>query len=273
MSEKTQVSSGGDAASLKISYEEFLVQVHHEVIAAEWVDGVMAPAHPEYLSNDSGLCMSEGNRRVRSFLSELMRSHAERHCLGLISCAGEYELLGPNLKLTEQRVGRRPDIMFVAEANRVNMQKAAPVEPSRDESYKKYIPAYFKGTPDLVVEIVDDFSRERDRVQKFQEYQTAGIPEYWLIEDDVIPSWDAGCRQRDTTGVYQNVPLNVSGVPHVQHAAFFQLDASGVYQQVSPDANGIYRSRNFPGFWLREDWLWQSPMPSMSAIRKEFGLP
>ncbi len=40
------------------------------------------------------------------------------------------------------------------------------------------------GTPDLVVEILSPSTRRRDRTQKMQVYQQAGVPWYWLVEQD-----------------------------------------------------------------------------------------
>lgn len=258
-----------------ISYEEFLIR--YRSAAAEWTDGAVEAVHPEYLKGSAGISVSAGNQRIRSFLSLLMRRYAEQYNLGLVMSAGEYNVVGADLRLVEPRVGRRPDILFISEANRIHMQKPELVGPLAVAwgagQQKVYIPGYFKGIPELVIEFVDGFSRERDRRQKFCEYQSAGIPEYWLIEDEHYLGKEADFFQADTTGVYQNVPFNACGVPHVQNAAFFQLNADGVYQQVPLDADGVYHSRSFPGFWLREEWLWQSPAPAMSAMRKVFGLP
>jgi Uma2 family endonuclease len=43
---------------------------------------------------------------------------------------------------------------------------------------------YHEGPPDLVVEIVSPSSRRRDRVEKFNIYEQAGVREYWLVEPD-----------------------------------------------------------------------------------------
>lgn len=41
------------------------------------------------------------------------------------------------------------------------------------------------GAPDLIVEIVSPSSARRDRVDKFNKYEKAGVREYWLIEPEL----------------------------------------------------------------------------------------
>lgn len=102
---------------------------------------------------------------------------------------------------------------------------------------------YLDGPADLVVEIISPDSVERDRVRKFGEYQGGGVREYWLIDS------------------------------LTREASFFLLDDQGRYQSTPMDAQGTYHSAVLAGLWLRIDWLWQSPLPLMSAIRRELGLP
>ncbi|HEV7126530.1 MAG TPA: Uma2 family endonuclease, partial [Ktedonobacterales bacterium] len=92
---------------------------------------------------------------------------------------------------------------------------------------------HLNGPADLVIEVISPESVKRDREQKFSEYQQAGIPEYWLIDDNN------------------------------QQADFYQLDAQGAYQRVAPDAQGIYHRPTVPGFWLNIAWLWQEPLPAV----------
>ncbi len=44
------------------------------------------------------------------------------------------------------------------------------------------IPTRIKGTPDLVVEVLSDSTRELDQVRKKSAYQRAGVPEYWIVD-------------------------------------------------------------------------------------------
>jgi Uma2 family endonuclease len=126
------------------------------------------------------------------------------------------------MKLPEKPTGREPDLLFVAKTNLNRLQ-----------------PNFLNGAADLVVEIISPESAGRDSQTKFQEYQTAAISEYWLIN-----------------------PLD-------NLATFYQLNDNGQYQAVDLDAEGKYFSRIISGFWLRPAWLWQEPLPDVEDAMLE----
>ena len=95
-------------------------------------------------------------------------------------------------------------------------------------------PTRLVGPADLVIEIVSDSSAARDRVDKFYEYERAGVREYWIFD----PRTDK------------------------ERVDFYRLTAQGKYQAVLPDADGRYHAAVLPGFWLHPDWLWQDPPPN-----------
>ena len=192
----------------KISYEDFLVQ--YDCVHAEWVDGEV-----EVRMSVSGV-----HQRIGNFLFRLMAEYVEAYDLGQVF------QLEFQMKLARERSGREPDLFFVQKSRLTDTQSS-----------------YFDGPADLVVEIVSTDSIKRDYENKFVEYQSGGVPEYWLID------------------------------PLTQQTSFFWRDANGLFLRVSPDADGLYYSTSLPGFWVREEWFWQSPAPSMSAMRKAFGLP
>lgn len=96
---------------------------------------------------------------------------------------------------------------------------------------------FLDGAADLVVEVVSPESVERDSVQKFAEYEAAGIREYWLID-------------------YTN-----------QTAIFYQLGEKGQYQ-AAEITDGVFRSTVLPGFFIRENWLWQERPQTFEALRE-----
>lgn len=193
----------------KISYEDFLVQ--YDGVHAEWVDGEV-----ELMS----AAVSSNHQRIGNFLFRILTEFVEVYDLG------EVFQLEFQMKLARERRGREPDLFFVAKSRLDRLESN-----------------FFDGPGDLVIEIISPESIERDTVRKFEEYQSGGVPEFWLID------------------------------PPSQQVSFFQRDANGIFQLATLNADGTYHSVGLPGFWLREEWLWQSPMPTMSAMRKEFGLP
>jgi Uma2 family endonuclease len=94
------------------------------------------------------------------------------------------------------------------------------------------------GPPDLAVEIVSPESIERDYEKKRRQYERAGVPEYWIIDE---------LEQRVTA---------------------LRLAAKRKYKEVRPQ-KGELHSAVVPGFWLRVAWLWQSPLPKRSVVLNE----
>ncbi|PJF48765.1 MAG: Uma2 family endonuclease [Chloroflexi bacterium] len=72
---------------------------------------------------------------------------------------------GPHAMRLPGGNAREPDAFFVSNARLANAGEA-----------------FLDGPADLVIEVVSDDSVSRDRVEKFDEYEAAGIPEYWVID-------------------------------------------------------------------------------------------
>jgi Uma2 family endonuclease len=182
-----------------MTYEEFLAWADEDT-RAEWVDGDVLLNSPVSLRHE----------KITNFLIDVLSQYARLHALGTV--------IGGPFQMKLARAGREPDVLFVAADHEGRWKET-----------------FLDGPADLVVEVISPESVTRDRQDKFDEYQAAGIPEYWLID------------------------------PQLQQAEFYQLDKQGRYQPVPPDAQGVYRSRELPGFWLHVDWLWQDPLPDAVA--------
>jgi Uma2 family endonuclease len=61
---------------------------------------------------------------------------------------------------------REPDILFVL------------------RQHSDRISEHYYGPPDLVVEVLSPTTQHTDRVEKFHEYATAGISEYWIADPE-----------------------------------------------------------------------------------------
>jgi Uma2 family endonuclease len=206
------LTNGGDAVEdtpqrQTMSYEEYLAFAPDNQ-KVEWVNGEAIIYMPA----------SDLHQDLMIFLSALLQAFCQTFKLGLLRQA-PFEV-----KLWPDGPSREPDIFFLAHGN------SAQQETNR-----------ILGAPDLAVEIVSPGSTRIDRVDKYREYEKAGVKEYWLL--------------------YPR--------PRHKRAIFYVLDDEGFYLPVSPDENGIYHSTVLPHFWLNVDWLWQHPLPNQEAALAE----
>jgi Uma2 family endonuclease len=196
------------AAPPKMTYEEFLDWADEDT-HAEWVEGEVVFMSP----------VSNVHQDIGLFLISCLTFYVQERQLGRIFYAEFQMKLGPGLP------GRQPDVLFVSAANLSRLRRN-----------------YLDGPADLAVEIISPESVERDRVQKFAEYQQGGVGEYWLID------------------------------PLERTAQFYQRSADGRFVLVPLDKNGVYHSMVLDGFWLKADWLWQSPLPTLRTVLEEWGV-
>ncbi|MEW5988855.1 MAG: Uma2 family endonuclease [Chloroflexota bacterium] len=206
------VAGNGAIARPKMSYAEYL-QWADEDTHSEWVDGEVfifmatKPIHQFTLE----------------FLHLLLRYFVDLFHLGQVHVA-PFEAL-----LRSGRSSREPDIFFVAQANLHRISKDRLV-----------------GPPDLIVEIVSAESVQRDRLEKFREYQQVGVQEYWVIDPR----------------------------PGKQRADFFRLNDEGEYDLFGTEDDERVASVVLPGFWLRPDWLWQAnTLDPFTVFCEMAGLP
>ena len=187
---------------VKMTYEEFLAWADEDTYA-EWVDGDIVMVSPA----------STRHQDIVRFLGTVMSTYAEIRDLGRV--------ILPPFQMKLPNSGREPDIIFVAKEHLDRLRET-----------------YLDGPADLVVEIVSPESGARDRGEKFYEYETAGIPEYWLID------------------------------PTREIAEFYVLERSH-YRPIFVGSAGRYESRVLEGFWLNAEWLWQDPLPAVADVLLE----
>lgn len=190
--------SSDPARAPAMTYDEFLDWADEDTLA-EWVDGKVIMTSPA----------NRRHQELVGFLYGLLDAYAKTHDLGIV--------LPAPFQMHLPTSGREPDVLFVARAHQDRVKTTR-----------------IEGPADLVVEVVSPESRGRDRGDKFYEYQSGGVKEYWLID------------------------------PDTRHADFHQLDAAGVYQIVPPASEGIYQSAVLEGFQLRLSWLWRATLPSIN---------
>jgi len=193
--------------TVPMTYDEYLARSEHER-RAEWVNGAVTIFVPPRMVHV----------RLASFFVTLLRLFVHRFDLG--------EVVGSPVQMRrlDATVLRGPNVLFVTKAY-LDRMTADRVE----------------GAADLVIEIISDESVGRDRGDKFDEYERAGVGEYWIA--DPRPGrlrFDAWVRGDDQK-----------------------------FQIILPAADGRYHSTVVPGFWLRPDWLWQNPLPGEATLLDE----
>jgi Uma2 family endonuclease len=190
----------------RITYEEFLAWCDEDTLA-EWVDGEI-----EYYSP-----ASMKHQDIVNWLCSLLRIYVESHKLGKV-------ISGPfQMRLRKLKCGREPDILFIL-----------------NENLSKLNATYLDGPADLVVEVISEESRMRDKRIKFDEYQEAGIKEYWLID------------------------------PYEKIINFYVLKKDK-YQKIEPK-QGIYYSKVIKNFWLNTNWLFEDPLPKVLDVLRELSI-
>ena len=175
----------------------------------EWVDGKVVPMHAVIDRHDG----------IVQWAGELLGTTARELDLGRV--LGEPFVM----RLPDQRRGRSPDLMFVAAEHMHRIQRK-----------------HLEGPADLVIEVLSLESQHRDRVEKLGEYERAGVPEYWLIDDDE------------------------------RQMLFYQLVDDGNYINASPAVGDLYQSLVLPPVRFDPRWLWQHPLPKTIPILREWGV-
>ncbi len=186
-------STGLPKRAERISYEEFLRLT--DGTHAEWVDGEVI----------EGVAISRTHDSAHNFLHLVFAAFVGETALGEVHRDPFQMKTGPNLP------GRAPDLIFIA-----------------NEHLDRLHENYLEGPADLAVEIVSPGNASTDYVDRYREYESGGVSEYWIVD-----------------------PVN-------QTADFFVLH-EGRYARVLADAAGVYRSATVPGFWIRVSWLWERP--------------
>ncbi|MBX3065304.1 MAG: Uma2 family endonuclease [Anaerolineae bacterium] len=115
-----------------------------------------------------------------------------------------------------------------------------------NENMARLHDTFIQDRADMVIEIVSPESTERDYGKKFQEYEAAGITEYWIVD-----ALRKECR-------------------------FLRLNSEGRYQSQFADGDGNYRTPILPQLILHVPTLWQESLPNMievlADVRKMLGV-
>jgi len=185
------------------TYEDFCALIREDQ-KADLIDGVIYMASPDNTdAND-----------LFVWLITVMHGYVERKELGRVFGSRVACRLDDNN-------APEPDILVV-----------------RNEHADRILRGGVEGSPDLAIEIVSPESIERDYKKKRQQYQRAGISEYWILDEEK------------------------------KTVLLLRLSARGRYREVRP-RRGIFHSEILPGFYLDPDWLWREPRPFALDIAQQ----
>ena len=141
---------------------------------------------------------------------------------------------GFRMPLLHKTVIRRPDLGIILD------QDAAPYKPT-DNSYQ--------GICNLCVEAISDSKKKyitQDTEVKFEEYETAGVPEYFILYSKDI------------------------------HLEFYRLDEPGWYVPIKRVEGDVIQSTVLPGFQFRISDLSAQPSPqemAFDSVYEKFVMP
>lgn len=114
---------------------------------------------------------------------------------------------------------REPDLQVILGDNLDNLTNTAMVGPA-----------------DLCIEVVSPESTARDYGEKFEEYEKAGVREYWIID------------------------------PQRKECRFHRLGEHQLYISHFPDDDGVYTTPLLPRLRLHIPMLWQDELPDFFAV-------
>jgi len=188
-----------------MSFEEYMAWGDEDV-RSELVDGKVLIMSP----------ISLKHQEIASFLTAILRIYTEVTHTGHI-------LTAPFAMRIGDKTVREPDLLFVSKTHEDRLTNT-----------------YLNGPADMVIEIISPESIGRDRGVKFVEYESAGVPEYWLID------------------------------PIRQQVEFYRLNGPH-YQLINP-IEGIYKTDLLPSFFIQTNWFWQDPLPPILDTLKQLKL-
>ncbi len=179
-----------------------------EDVRAEWVDGevvIMSPANTEH-------------NALTVWLTRVLGEVIEYDDLGTPLA------IESQVRLMKVKSRRLPDLLFVSKARHSIIKKT-----------------YLDGAPDLAIEIVSPDSENRDRREKYIEYEASGVREYWIID------------------------------PLVRKVDVYTLERNRKFKAIE-EKEGRIQSKVLKKLWLKPAWLWKSPLPKVVPILKELGV-
>lgn len=186
----------GEIIARDIRYEDFLRDFSGQHV--EWVQGQVIKMPP----------VDERHDALSRFIDNLLQAYLELTGGGRVLQDPMVTRLGPDLP------ARQPDIQVLLPESLGRLQQNA-----------------VNGPADLIVEVVSPESERRDHVEKFSEYEQAGVREYWILD------------------------------PRSRTGHFWVLTDDGLFEALRPDDDEVYQSSVLNRLSIPLDMFWRSPLP------------
>jgi Uma2 family endonuclease len=194
----------GEIIATGVTVEDYMAR--YAEAHCELVEGVVVKMSPIHIRHD----------RIVLYLRMLLAVYVELKPVGKV--VGEPFVMRlpafPNRR-------REPDIQVILDSNPHELKDT-----------------YMDGPADLCIEVVSEDSTGRDHGEKYHEYETGGVSEYWIID-----------------------PLR-------EECRFHRLNEWGRYQRCMEDAAGHFQTPLLPGLVLHVPTLWQNELPGPTAITR-----
>jgi Uma2 family endonuclease len=201
VNETEEKDSYGTVIAENVSFEDYMLRYAENF--CEWVDGTVIKMSPIHIVHD----------RLTDYLRTLLKAYFALRPIGTLGGAPFV------MKLEAARSGREPDLQVILKASEDKLQDTM-----------------VRGPADICIEVVSPESSARDYGKKFEEYEKAGVPEYWIFD-----------------------PLRES-------TTFYRLNDKKVYMPQPLDSDGNYTTPLLPGFKLKVALLWEDELPDFFEI-------
>jgi Uma2 family endonuclease len=190
----------GEVVATGVSLEDYMA--HYAETFHEWVKGAVIKMSP----------VSEQHDLLTAYFQHLLDIYFE------LSPVGRVRSVPFVMRLEAAESSREPDLHVILNTNPGQLTTTAMIGPA-----------------DICVEVVSPESVTRDYGEKFEEYEKAGVREYWIID-----------------------PLR-------RETSFHRLQDTGLYARAHLDHQDTYRTPLLPGLALHVPTLWADPLPGVLA--------
>lgn len=191
----------GKIIAQDVTAEDYMA--HHAEHFREWVGGYVIAMSPESFTHAN----------IVKYLENFLDIFVGLKSLGQVVDAPFV------MRLDAVNAIREPDVQVILNDNPGTLTETAMIGPA-----------------DICIEVVSPESVARDYGQKFEEYEKAGVREYWIID------------------------------PIRKDARFYRLQDTGLYAPAALDEDGHFTTSLLPGLRLHVPTLWREELPSTVEI-------